>query len=55
MVIDVTCRKCSGFTDYTEVDEKVTINVDVIERVAKFLYLGDVVSYGLEVHEAVTA
>ena len=38
------CKNCSGFSGRTEVDEKVTLDGDVINKVAEFLYLGNVLS-----------
>ena len=52
--VDFVCRKCSGFTGSTYADEEVTLNGDVIEKVAKFLYFVDVLSSGAGVQEAVT-
>ena len=37
-VVDFAFRKCSGFTGSTEVNEEVTIDSDIIEKVAKFSY-----------------
>ena len=48
-VVDSVCRKCSDFTDNIEVDKKVSLDDDV----AKFSYLGDILSSG-EVQETVT-
>ena len=42
------------FTDSTEVDKKVTLDSDTIEKLAKFSYLGDVLSFERRVQEAVT-
>ena len=47
-------RKCSGFTGGTFAGEEVTLDGDVLELVAKFSYLGDVLSYGREVQKAIT-
>ena len=49
------CRKCSGFTCSTYADEEMTLDGDVMEKVAKFLYLGDVHNSGEEVLETVKA
>ena len=49
----VVCRKCSNFTDSSKFDEEVTINGNVLERVTKFSHLGNVLSSGEGVQEAV--
>ena len=49
------CRKCSGVTDSTEVNEKVKLDGDLIQKVVKFSYHEDVLSSRGEVQEAVTA
>ena len=41
----MVCKKCSDFTGSGEVDEKVILNGDVSEKIAKFLYLKDVLIY----------
>ena len=51
---DFLCRKCSGFTGSIFADEEVTIDGDVIKKVAKFSHLEDVFISG-GVQEAVTA
>ena len=48
-------KKCFGCTGRLGVDQEVTLNDDVIEQVAKFLYLGYVLSCGEGVLKAVTA
>ena len=46
---DFVCRrKCSEFTGNTYADEEVTLDRDVIKKVAKFLYLGDVLTSGVQ-------
>ena len=45
-------QKCRNKT--VDFDEEVTINEDVLEKLAKFSYLGDVFSSG-EVQKAITA
>ena len=37
-------KKCSGLTCSNEADEKVTLDGDVIEKMAKLLYFRDVLS-----------
>ena len=53
--VDFERRKCYGFTGSIEIDEELTIDGDVIKQVANFLYLGDVLSFGGGVQEAVIA
>ena len=40
------CRKCSGFMRSTYAYKEVTLDGDVIEKVAKFSHLGDDLSSG---------
>ena len=47
--------KCSGFAGSTEGDKKVSLEGDVIKKVAKLSFLGDVLSFGVGVQEAVPA
>ena len=54
LIKNLTCRKCSGFICSIEVDEKMTLDGDVTEKVAKFSHLGDVLSSGGVVQDDVT-
>ena len=51
--IDFVCKKSFSFTGSTYVDEEVTLDGDVTEKIAKFPHLGDVLTLGW-VQEAVT-
>ena len=53
--VNFVCRKCSCFTSSTKDDEEVALDDNVIRKMAKFSYLGDVLSSGGGVQEAVTA
>ena len=53
--IDLASKKCPGFTSSTNVDEEMTLDDDVIEKITKFLYFGDVISSKGRVKEAVAA
>ena len=53
--LDFVCRKCSSFTSSAEDDGDVTIDGNVMEKMTKFSYLGDVLSCGGGMQEAVTA
>ena len=44
-IANFVCRKGFGFTGRTKVDEKVTLNGTVIEEVAKFSYVADVLLF----------
>ena len=39
-IVDFVCKKCFDFTDITEVDQKLTLNGDVIGNIAKLYILG---------------
>ena len=52
--VNCVCRKYSGFTGNPEDDEDVTLD-NVIKKVTKFSYRGDVLPSGGVVQEAVTA
>ena len=45
-VIYFVCSKCVSFNDSIEVNKEVTLDGDVMEKVAKFSYLWDVLSFG---------
>ena len=49
------CRKCFCFIGSIEVDKEVTIVDDVIQKMTKFSYLGDILSSGRGMQEAVSA
>ena len=49
------CIKCFGFIGNADNDEEMVVDGDVMEKVAKFLYLWDVLSFEGGVHKAVTA
>ena len=51
-LVDFVYKKCSGFTGTNQVVEEVAINGDVLAKMAKFLYLGDVLSSGGGMQEA---
>ena len=42
--VDFVCFKCFGFIANTEDDRDLTLYCDVIVKVTKFLYLGDVLT-----------
>ena len=53
--VGFACRKCSDSTGNAEDDGDVTLVGDVIEKMTKFLYLGDILSSSGGAPEAVTA
>ena len=54
ITVDFVCRKCFTSTGNDTVYRDVTLDGDVIEKVTKFLHLGDVLCYEAEMQEAVT-
>ena len=53
--VDLVCRNCSGVIGDVEDGEDMTLDGDVIKKVTKFSYLGDVRNSEGGVQEAVTA